>query len=139
MYFTAKHQELIDQLQELCPIAFPKKPSPKVALAHGQHIDIQRILSIDKATSIALLNFWCKGHRYDLACSIEGVLRLRYDGSVGGKVSLRESQIHKRKLDGYYETRVAPKGYKVTPREPKSFFATAKEMLRSLWRKEVAQ
>jgi sRNA-binding protein len=103
MYFTHRHKILIDQLQELCPIAFPKKPDPKVPLAVASQItEVQAILNIDYGTANELLRFWCQGKRYDLACSIEGTNRYNVYGRVKGKVNTKSALYHKAKLEEYY-------------------------------------
>ena len=104
MKYSPHISDLIDTLQERCPIAFPSKPLPKVPIAHHQHKAIQRILDVNYATADYILLLWCHGRRYDQCC-VEGAQRIRCDGVARGTVSRREAEYHKGKLDAYYERR----------------------------------
>lgn len=112
MKVTKHITDLIDTLQERCPDAFPKKPLPKVPIAFHQHKAIQRILNVNYRTADYILMLWYQGKRYD-AAMVEGAPRIRCDGVAKGTVSRREAEFHKARLDEYYESRTAPKGYKV--------------------------
>ena len=105
MYFTKRHKILIDQLQELCPIAFPKKPDPKVPLAHSQHKKIQKLLDVSWETADTLLYFWCQGKRYDVACSTQYSPRYLCNGKVNGYVTALEADYHSDRLEQYYRSR----------------------------------
>lgn len=105
MKFTKQHESLIDKLQELCPTAFPKKPAPKVPLALGSTKAVQAVLNVNFVTAEYLLKLWCQGKRYDKACSVEGTTRYRLDGSIGGKVTVKQAMFHKERLEKYYRSR----------------------------------
>jgi sRNA-binding protein len=107
MKVTKHITDLIDILQERCPTAFPKKPLPKVPLAYSQHKAIQRILDVNYATASYILQLWCHGRRYDMACATQGTPRMRCDGVARGVVSSKEAEWHKGRLDAYYEARTA--------------------------------
>lgn len=120
MYFTKRHKALIDQLQELCPTAFPKKPLPKVPLAVvGQTRVVQAALDIDYRTAEILLHYWCQGKRYHAAC-VEGAKRYRVNGTVYGSVSPKQALYHKGKLDEYYAGKAVGEAKKHDAPKPKT-------------------
>lgn len=130
--------DLIDILQERCPTVFPKKPFPKVPIAYNQHKVIQRILNVNYSTANYILQLWCHGKRYDLACSTAGSPRIRCDGVAKGTVSAKEALWHKSRLDAYYASRRYSKADDVrsgliseiiNAKEPKTFFGMLKDML----------
>jgi sRNA-binding protein len=118
--FTKKHKELIDELQELCPTAFPKKPLPKIPLEHKVHLGIKEVLGCNHATARSIVFFWTQGHRYDRAI-VFGEPTYDVYGNVVGKVSEGQARVHKERLDAYYASRVAPKGYVVGQCKPMTF------------------
>lgn len=92
--FHPEIKVLIDQLQEMYPVAFPKKPHPKVPLAHGCVKVIQKVLNINYHKASAILHWWCKGKRYNEAC-VEGASRYRIDGKPKGVVTKKQAEYAK--------------------------------------------
>lgn len=85
--------EFIDQLQELYPIAFPKSPLDKVALAIGireQLIALKAELGVSNNIINIALHLWCSGIKYQEALKI-GSLRYNLDGSQAGVVMDRKT------------------------------------------------
>lgn len=130
--FTKKHKALIDQLQELCPTAFPKKPAPKIPLASNVHLGIKEVLGCNHATARSIVFFWTQGHRYDRAMVANADTYDVY-GNVVGKVSEGQARIHKERFDVYYATRTKPKGYVVGTSKPKTIQSIISDFLGRPW------
>lgn len=96
MYCTQEIKDNIDKLQELFPLAFPKKPLPKVPLAIGTAKAIQAVLDVKYLMADAILYFWCQGKRYHDACT-EGAPRYLLDGSTRGIVTQKQLKFALRK------------------------------------------
>ncbi|MGZ4959952.1 MAG: ProQ/FinO family protein [Methylomonas sp.] len=80
---------IIGLLQKTFPVAFPKKPAPKVPLKIGIHNDIfERAdqLGIDKQDLRKAIKAWCWGNRY-WECLVEDAARLDLDGNAAGQVT----------------------------------------------------
>lgn len=92
MYKASKFvRDTIDQLQELYPIAFPKKPLPKVPLAKGITKEIQDALGLPRRLARAVLRAWCQGKRWKDSC-VTGAPKYRLNGSTRGTVT--EQQVY---------------------------------------------
>ncbi len=81
--------ELIDTLQELYPLAFPKNPLDKVPLAIGiteQLFEIKDELGVSKKIIQVAMDLWCTGLRYKNALKNIGSPRYNLDGSQSGHV-----------------------------------------------------
>jgi ProP effector len=85
---------IIGQLQKKFPLAFPKKPAPKVPLKIGIHKDLLGIvdqLGIDENELRAAIKTWCRGNRY-WDCLIEDAVRVDLNGNAVGFVTKEEAQ-----------------------------------------------
>jgi sRNA-binding protein len=76
----------IQQLQEVFPLAFPKKPKDKVPLMIGIDEQLSNEFKIDKKIINNSLKLWCWGGRYRSALSIIGAGRLDLYGNKVGFV-----------------------------------------------------
>jgi sRNA-binding protein len=76
----------IQQLQEVFPLAFPKKPKDKVPLMIGISEQLAIEFKIDKKIINNSLKLWCWGGRYRLALSVVGADRLDLYGNKSGFV-----------------------------------------------------
>src|SRR5690606_21355537 len=68
----------ISRLQKKFPLAFPKKPAPKLPLKLGIHKDLYAQAETLKLTNAEIkeaVKTWCQGSRY-WACMTEGAARL---------------------------------------------------------------
>lgn len=84
-----KASELIDKLQELYPLTFPKKPLNKVPLAIGiteQLISMKTELGVSTIIIKLAMQLWCTGVRYQEALKF-GSPRYNLDGSQAGVVT----------------------------------------------------
>ncbi len=80
---------IIGLLQKKFPLAFPKKPAPKVPLKIGIHKDILEQadqLGINKNDLRAAIKTWCWGLRY-WECLVENSVRIDLNGNVSGQVT----------------------------------------------------
>lgn len=90
----------IKQLQNNFPLAFPKKPAPKVPLKIGIHKDILQqanLLGIQKPELLAAIKTWCWGYRY-WECLVEDAVRVDLNGHAAGQV-LKTDADRVRKLE----------------------------------------
>lgn len=86
--------DLIDYIQETFPVAFPKKPNPKVALKVGIHEDLTAwgaTIGIPKNMISQALRAWCQGIRYAEALSFPGAPRYGLSGVVTGNVREKDA------------------------------------------------
>lgn len=84
---------IIGQLQNRFPLAFPKKPTPKVPLKIGIHKDILEQtdqLGINKDQLLAAIKVWCWGNRY-WECLLENAPRIDLNGQASGQVTKADS------------------------------------------------
>lgn len=84
---------IIGQLQKQFPLAFPKKPLPKVPLKIGIHKDLleqAETLGVSKNDLRAAVKKWCRGKRYS-ECLIAGAARIDLNGNEVGQVSKEEA------------------------------------------------
>jgi ProP effector len=85
---------IIGQLQKKFPLAFPKKPAPKVPLKIGIHKDLLGQvdqLGIEENELRAAIKTWCRGNRY-WDCVVEDAVRVDLDGNAVGIVTKEEAQ-----------------------------------------------
>jgi ProP effector len=85
--------QIIGQLQKQYPLAFPKKPSPKVPLKIGVHKDLleqSEALGISKKELRAAVKKWCRGKRY-AECLVVGAARIDLNGNAVGEVTKEEA------------------------------------------------
>jgi len=91
---------IIGLLQKHFPLAFPKKPAPKVPLKIGIHKDLlvhAERLGLSETDIRSALKKWCKGKRYT-ECMAAGAVRVDLQGCEAGFVSKEEaSHADKRK------------------------------------------
>ncbi|MGY6274860.1 ProQ/FinO family protein [Methylomonas sp. MgM2] len=83
----------IGLLQKRFPLAFPKKPHPKVPLKIGIHkelINQAESLGITAKEIRAALRKWCKGKRYS-ECMMAGAARVDLQGKEAGHVTKEEA------------------------------------------------
>lgn len=83
----------IGLLQKHFPLAFPKKPSPKVPLKIGIHKDLleqAEKLGITPNEIRAVMKKWCRGKRY-VECLVAGAVRVDLQGNEAGHVSKEEA------------------------------------------------
>ncbi|QPK62556.1 ProQ/FinO family protein [Methylomonas sp. LL1] len=83
----------IGLLQKHFPLAFPKKPLPKVPLKIGIHKDLlehAKALGLTPNDIRAAMKKWVKGKRYS-ECMIEGAARIDLQGKEAGFVSKDEA------------------------------------------------
>ncbi len=91
--------QTIGQLQKHFPIAFPKKPAPKVPLKIGIHRDLLERsdrLGISKNALRDAIKTWCWGNRY-WECIVEDAVRVDLNGNEDGRVT-KENAIQAQKL-----------------------------------------
>jgi ProP effector len=85
---------IIGQLQKQFPLAFPKKPAPKVPLKIGIHKDLLGQvdqLGMSEHDIRAAIKTWCRGQRY-WDCLVEDAVRVDLDGNSVGIVTKEEAQ-----------------------------------------------
>lgn len=83
----------IGLLQKHFPLAFPKKPAPKVPLKIGIHHDLvaqAEQLGLSAIEIRAVLKKWCRGKRYR-ECLVAGAVRVDLQGQACGFVSKEEA------------------------------------------------
>lgn len=83
----------IGLLQKRFPLAFPKKPQPKVPLKIGIHKDLieqAESLGISANEIRAVMKQWCRGKRY-AECMVAGAARVDLQGQQVGYVSKDEA------------------------------------------------
>lgn len=83
----------IGLLQKHFPLAFPKKPNPKVPLKIAIHKDLfahSEELGLSQSEIRAALKKWCKGRRYS-ACLVAGAARIDLQGKAAGYVTEKEA------------------------------------------------
>ena len=86
---------IIGRLQKKFPLAFPKKPAPKVPLKIGIHKDLMEQaeqLGIDKKDLQAAVKKWCRGKRY-ADCLVAGADRLDLQGEAVGSVTKEQAAL----------------------------------------------
>ncbi len=84
---------IIGLLQKNFPLAFPKKPAPKVPLKIGIHHDLvahAEQLGLSAVDIRAALKKWCQGKRYR-ECMVAGAARVDLQGQESGLVSKEEA------------------------------------------------
>lgn len=84
---------IIGRLQKYFPLAFPKRPSPKVPLKIGIHKDLQEQaeqLGIDPSDIRAAVKKWCRSNRYS-ECMVAGAARIDLAGNEAGQVTKEEA------------------------------------------------
>ncbi|MGR8931678.1 MAG: ProQ/FinO family protein [Gammaproteobacteria bacterium] len=84
---------IIGLLQKHFPLAFPKKPAPKIPLKIGIHKDLLMhadALGISETEIRSALKKWCKGKRYT-ECMEAGAVRVDLQGREAGFVSKEEA------------------------------------------------
>ena len=89
-------------LQKQFPLAFPKKPNPKVPLKIGIHKDLfeqAESLGLTSNDIRAALKKWVKGKRYS-ECMIAGSARVDLQGKEAGFVSKDEALHEDKTSDG---------------------------------------
>jgi len=85
---------IIGLLQKTFPLAFPKKPAPKVPLKIGIHKDIleqAERLGTDKNDLRKAIKAWCWGNRY-WDCLTEDAVRVDLDGNAAGQVTKADTE-----------------------------------------------
>jgi len=85
---------IIGLLQKTFPLAFPKKPAPKVPLKIGIHKDIlerAERLGTDKNDLRKAIKAWCWGNRY-WDCLAEDAVRVDLDGNAVGQVTKADAE-----------------------------------------------
>lgn len=103
---------IIGRLQKQFPLAFPKKPSPKVPLKIGIHKDLleqAEKLGIDKNDIRAAVKKWCRGNRYS-ECMIAGAARIDLGGNEVGQVTKEEAaqaEIFKKSRDRSHSVQIS--------------------------------
>lgn len=83
----------IGLLQKHFPLAFPKKPGPKLPLKIGIHKDLvahAEQLGLSASEIRAALKKWCQGKRYN-ECMLAGAVRVDLQGHAAGFVSKEEA------------------------------------------------
>lgn len=83
----------ISRLQKQFPLAFPKKPAPKLPLKLGIHKDLYAQAESLKLTNAEIkeaVKTWCQGSRY-WACMVEGAARLDLAGVPAGEVTATDA------------------------------------------------
>jgi ProP effector len=83
----------IGKLQKRFPVAFPKKPEPKLPLKIGILEDLlphAQELALNEAEIREAIATWCRGSRY-WACLVEGAARVDLNGQPAGQVSSRDT------------------------------------------------
>jgi ProP effector len=85
---------IIGQLQKKFPLAFPKKPAPKVPLKIGIHKDLLgqvEQIGMSENELREAIKTWCRGQRY-WDCLVEDAVRVDLDGNAVGLVTKEEAQ-----------------------------------------------
>lgn len=85
---------IIGLLQKNYPLAFPKKPAPKIPLKIGIHKDILEQasrLNADKNELRAAIKAWCWGSRY-WDCLTEDAVRVDLEGNAAGQVTKADAE-----------------------------------------------
>jgi len=93
---------IIGLLQKTFPLAFPKKPDPKVPLKIGIHNDILEQadrLEINKNDLRAAIKVWCWGNRY-WECLVEDTVRVDLNGNPAGQVTKADADRARKLKDG---------------------------------------
>jgi len=83
----------IGLLQKHFPLAFPKKPNPKVPLKIAIHKDLfahSEALGLSQNEIRAALKKWCRGRRY-AECLVAGAARVDLQGNEVGYVTKEEA------------------------------------------------
>lgn len=83
----------IGLLQKHFPLAFPKKPNPKVPLKIAIHKDLfahSEELGLSQSEIRAALKKWCRGRRYS-ECLVAGAARVDLQGKEVGYVTKEEA------------------------------------------------
>lgn len=93
----------IHTLQENFPIAFPKKPNPKVPLAVGTTKYLYKLINkgeinINRGMVMPVLKTWCTSLSYYAACLNEGVPRYGLNGEIIGEVLEDQAKYAQEKL-----------------------------------------
>jgi len=82
----------IGKLQKRFPVAFPKKPEPKLPLKVGILADLlphAEQLGLSEAEIREAIATWCRGSRY-WSCLTEGAARVDLNGEPAGQVNARD-------------------------------------------------
>ncbi len=85
----------IGLLQKHFPLAFPKKPNPKVPLKIGIHKDLlehAEMLGLTANEIRAAMKKWVKGKRY-AECMVAGTARIDLQGQEAGFVTKDEAEL----------------------------------------------
>lgn len=93
----------IDILQDKFPLAFPKKPNPKVPLAIGTTKYLYKLIGkreidINRGMVNPALKCWCSSLSYYAACLNEGAPRYGLNGEVIGEILDYQAKYAQEKL-----------------------------------------
>ena len=83
----------IAKLQKRFPLAFPRKPAPKVPLKIGIFEDLVKhgdALGLSEPELRDAISTWCRGTRY-WTCLVEGAARVDLAGAAAGQVLPRDA------------------------------------------------
>jgi ProP effector len=83
----------IAKLQKRFPLAFPRKPAPKVPLKIGIFEDLVKHgqeLGLSESELRDAISTWCRGTRY-WTCLVEGAARVDLAGAAAGQVQPRDA------------------------------------------------
>jgi ProP effector len=97
----------IGKLQKRFPVAFPKKPAPKVPLKIGILADLlahSQELGLNEAEIRDAVSTWCRGSRY-WACLTDGAARLDLTGAGAGVVTARDAAFARRQASAAHRAR----------------------------------
>jgi len=93
----------IDILQEKFPIAFPRKPNPKVPLAIGTAKYLYKLINkgeidINHGMVNPAIKCWCTSLSYYAACLTQGAPRYGLNGEVIGEILDYQAQYAQERL-----------------------------------------
>jgi ProP effector len=83
----------IGKLQKRFPLAFPRKPAPKVPLKIGIFEDLVKHgqdLGLSESELREAISTWCRGTRY-WTCLVDGAARVDLAGAAAGVVLPRDA------------------------------------------------
>ncbi|MEA3118784.1 MAG: ProP effector, partial [Paraburkholderia sp.] len=92
----------IAKLQKRFPLAFPRKPAPKVPLKIGIFEDLvkhEQELGLSESELREAISTWCRGTRY-WTCLVEGAARIDLAGAASGQVLSRDASRARRLRSG---------------------------------------
>ncbi len=92
----------IAKLQKRFPLAFPRKPAPKVPLKIGIFEDLAKHgqeIGLSESELREAISTWCRGTRY-WTCLVEGAARVDLAGAAAGQVLARDAARARRLRSG---------------------------------------